>query len=309
MAGRLAQDLLAQRPLKERVLATTRLTPVGTAQFGIAVGLAAIFMDAAVAHGLFWENDPYWTYWVTKTFLITTVFTLGTAFIGVGIWQGLVLTFVHTLVLEIYYQWMAPIGLPQETQWLSFYDLWQVGFLVHYLTILSGYLLALWIWRRVPRTRPLAETDTRSVAFLALAGALVIVVVDAILTQTILMGHWPGLTFYVQRLLIAFVLLFVWASYVGFARSGWIVASLILSLAWTTYHMYLSPSGSPSELPLMTGLPPLTEVRFMGYEDLWLRNFPGAIVSGLIGLFLVARVLRSPIDDLAREVPRARERT
>jgi hypothetical protein len=26
------------------------------------VGLSAIFVDAAIAHGLLWENDPYWTY-------------------------------------------------------------------------------------------------------------------------------------------------------------------------------------------------------------------------------------------------------
>src|SRR5918995_2173399 len=75
--------------------------------FGAWVGIFAIFIDAAIAHGLFWENDPYWTYWVTKTFLITTVFTLGTAIFGIGLWQGLVLTAVHTLILEVYYQWFA----------------------------------------------------------------------------------------------------------------------------------------------------------------------------------------------------------
>ena len=45
-----------------------------TAKFGILTGLAAIFIDATIAHGLFWENDPYWTYWITKSFLIATVF-------------------------------------------------------------------------------------------------------------------------------------------------------------------------------------------------------------------------------------------
>src|SRR5205814_1851264 len=27
----------------------------------------------ALGHALSWENDPYWTYWITKTFLIATV--------------------------------------------------------------------------------------------------------------------------------------------------------------------------------------------------------------------------------------------
>ncbi|HKY51125.1 MAG TPA: hypothetical protein VJP45_07700 [Candidatus Limnocylindria bacterium] len=295
--------------MRERLLLTTRLTPVGTAQFGIAVGLAAIFMDAAIAHGLFWENDPYWTYWVTKTFLITTVFTVGTVFLGIGIWQGLALTLVHTLVLEIYYQWFSPIGLPQEPQWLSFKDLWQVGFLAHYLVILAGYFIALWAWRRIPRARPLAETDTRAVALLALGGAVVVVILDAILTQAILMGSFPGLTFFVQRLLIAVVFLFIWASFIGFSGVGWIAAALLLALVWTTYQMYLGTAGSPSEAPWITGLPPLQPTRFMDYEDLWLRNLPGDLIAALVGLFLVTRVMRSPIDDAAERIPVVEERT
>ncbi len=290
------------------MLTTTRLSPVGTAQFGLAVGLAAIFVDASIAHGLFWENDPYWTYWVTKTFLITTVFTLGTVFLGIGIWQGLVLTAVHTLVLEVYYQWFSPIGLPQEPQWLSFKDLWQVGVLAHYLAILGGYFLALWAWRRVPRTRALTELDTRAVALLALGGAVAVIVIDAILTHAILMGRVPGVTFFLQRLLIAVVFLFFWSSFVGFGRAGWIAASFLLALIWTTYNMYLGPWLSPSEAPWITGLPSLEVTRYMDYEDLWLRSFPGAFVSSLIGLFAVARILRSPIDDLAAGIPVVRGR-
>ena len=49
------------------------------AKFTGAVALLAILADAAIGHALLWENDPYWTYWVTKTFLIATVFALGTA--------------------------------------------------------------------------------------------------------------------------------------------------------------------------------------------------------------------------------------
>ncbi|MDP9389623.1 MAG: hypothetical protein M3Q48_17335 [Actinomycetota bacterium] len=43
------------------------------AKFTGAVALLAILSDAAVGHALLWENDPYWTYWITKTFLIATV--------------------------------------------------------------------------------------------------------------------------------------------------------------------------------------------------------------------------------------------
>jgi hypothetical protein len=53
------------------------LVPKEVAKFAVLVGLGGIYFDAAIAHGLFWENDPYWTYWITTSFLITTVFCSG----------------------------------------------------------------------------------------------------------------------------------------------------------------------------------------------------------------------------------------
>ena len=76
-----------------------RLSIRGTAKFGVLTALCAIFIDAVIAHGLFWENDPYWTYWITKSFLIATVFIIGTAFLGIGLVQGLLITVVHTAIL------------------------------------------------------------------------------------------------------------------------------------------------------------------------------------------------------------------
>src|SRR5688572_13656056 len=98
---------------------TDRLSIRGTAKFGLLTALCASFIDVVIAYGLFWENDPYWTYWVTRSFLIATVFIIGPAFLGIGTVQGLVITAVHTAILEIYYEWLAPVGLPQEPQWLD----------------------------------------------------------------------------------------------------------------------------------------------------------------------------------------------
>jgi hypothetical protein len=64
------------------------LTGHQVAKFGVMVGFVGIFFDASLAHGLFWENDPYWTYWITKTFLITSLFSLTTAVFGIGLAQG-----------------------------------------------------------------------------------------------------------------------------------------------------------------------------------------------------------------------------
>ena len=120
------------------------------AKFAAGVALLAIFWDAAVGHGLAWENDPYWTYWVTKTFLIFTVFALGTAWLGIGIGRGAVITAVHTVVLTIYYWTFSPIGLPSSPDWLDLEHTWLTGLPIHFGVIYLGYLSTLWLWRRRP---------------------------------------------------------------------------------------------------------------------------------------------------------------
>src|SRR5918997_5699296 len=118
------------------------------ARFTALVALLAILSDAAVGHALLWENDPYWTYWITKTFLIATVFGLGTAWLGMGVGRGAVITAVHTLVLTIYYWTLSPIGLPSHATWLDLEHTWVTGLPVHFAVIYLGYLTALWLWRQ-----------------------------------------------------------------------------------------------------------------------------------------------------------------
>lgn len=57
-------------------------------KFTALASLFAIFADAAIAHAMLWGNDPYWTYWVTDTLLMATVFGLGTAWVGIGAGRG-----------------------------------------------------------------------------------------------------------------------------------------------------------------------------------------------------------------------------
>src|SRR5919199_782551 len=122
-----------------------------SAKFTGTVALLAIFADATLAHGLAWENDPYWTYWVTKTFLIATIFGLGTAWLGIGAGRGALITAVHTLVLTIYYWSLSPVGLPSSPEWLDLEHTWITGVPIHFAVIYLGYLTALWIWRRRDR--------------------------------------------------------------------------------------------------------------------------------------------------------------
>ncbi|HEU5286209.1 MAG TPA: hypothetical protein VFU20_06845 [Sphingomicrobium sp.] len=276
-----------------------RLSIRGTAKFGLLTGLCAIFIDAAIAHGLFWENDPYWTYWITKSFLIATVFIIGTAFLGIGLVQGFLITAVHTAILEIYYEWLAPIGLPQEPQWLDDNHLWVTGVPVHYLAILIGYLMALWIWRRADPVREGgsarsadsagARATPAALAVSALVATAVILVLSGVITHAILLGEFPGITYFVQHLLIGFVFLYLWSAYVGAGERGWIVGALMLSLVWTTYGIYLGPVGLPEK------------VQYLTHHQHWSRVFPGDFLAALIGLFIAIRLLPS----LSARVPAA----
>lgn len=245
--------------------------------FGTLVGISAIFFDAAIAHGLWWENDPYWTYWITKTFLIVAVYILATAGLGIGIWQGALASLIHTIILEVYYDFLAPIGLPQAYWWLEFKDLWGSGFITHYLVIFAGYLLALWIYLRM-RTRAdivqKSQVDRYSILSVLML-AIIILLLDGLITQGFIINSFPGITFYVQRLIITFVFLSLWGAYIGFDNAGRVMAALMLSLLWTAYSMYLGPLGLPYK-----------PAYFMEYTELWLKSFPGGLVSALIGLWL-----------------------
>lgn len=262
----------------------TQLSARDTAKFAVLVGLCAIFVDAAIAHGLFWENDPYWTYWITKSFLITTVFAVGTAFLGTGIVQGLIITAVHTAILEIYYEWLSPIGLPQEPEWLDDNHLWITGVPAHYLAILAGYLMALWIWRRATAAEMAPANDrpqagAATVVVSSLITTLLVLVLSGVITHALLLGEFPGVTYFVQHLLVGFVFVLLWSTYVGMEKAGWIVGALMLGLVWTSYGLYLGPTGLPQE------------VHYLGYQQLWMRAFPGDFVAALIGFFVPGRVV------------------
>jgi hypothetical protein len=255
------------------------MPPRDLVKFGLLIALAAIFIDAAVAHGLFWDNDPYWTYWITKTFLIATVFIVGTGLIGAGLVQGAVITAAHTLILEIYYQWLAPVGLPQEPEWLDFNHLWITGVPVHYLAIFAGYLMALWLWRlNRPAEAERASAETRGLAAYAVGVGVLIVALDGVITQGVLLRDFPGLTFFVQHILIGVVFVAVWGAYTPKTVASAIVGALMLALVWTAYGMYLGPRGLPNSVPV-----------YSGYGDLWLRSFPGHFVAVVLGLLLAHR--------------------
>ncbi len=265
-------------------------TPLSAAQvikFSILVGITSIFIDAIIAHGIFWDNDPYWTYWITKSFLITAVFSIGTAFMGIGFIPAFMITFMHTIILEIYYTWFAPVGLPQEPEWLDFNHVWVTGFPVHYLAILTGYFISLWLWQRnhlcmQEHKKKWHTIDARYIAFFALVATVFTLVCEGIITQAILLHSFPGITFFIQHALISIVFLFIWSVYGGLDRIGWLIGSLFLSLTWTAYNMYLGPRGLP-----------FTEPVYLNYFKLWYFSFPGDFGAAVLGIGLAKKYTHS----------------
>lgn len=256
-----------------------RPTANSAIKYGILTAILAMFLDAAVGHGLFWKNDSYWTYWITDTLLIITIITIGSTIVGIGVWQGFLLIAFQTLTLEIYYQFLSPVALPQEPYWLSHYEIWTTGLPVHYLVYLAGYLLALWIWRRKERMKHLiASIPAWKISIYSLITAMLILILDGIITQAFLLGGYPGFTFLLQRLIITFVFLMVWNCYVGLDLKGIISATVLLSLQWIAYTMYLGPVGLPTNYPV-----------YLSYQELWLLSFPGALLSVLAGLLIMKR--------------------
>jgi hypothetical protein len=269
---------------------TSRLDPGALVKFTAVVALFAILADAALGHALAWENDPYWTYWITKTFLIATVFGLGTAWLGIGLERGAVITAVHTLVLTVYYWTLSPIGLPSHPSWLDLEHTWLTGVPIHFGVIYLGYVVALWLWRRRQRivvlTEPVGSVaiDARD----ALAVGIGIVVVAGI-AESLVITEFVGVTWFVVRLLIAVPFILAWWATAGRDRAAAVGGGLTLALIFATYGHFLGPVGLPStNLRLIGQDPPPAIVHWLTYRQEFLAVLPVTIAIAVIGLLIVS---------------------
>ena len=269
------------------------------AKFSGMVALLAILSDAAVGHAVLWENDPYWTYWITKTFLIATVFGLGTAWLGAGIARGAVITAVHTLVLTVYYWSLSPIGLPSQPEWLDLQHTWSTGLPVHFGVIYLGYLAALWLWRRRPVVaEAAASTDSSGVAADAARalGAGVAIVLVGGLIESVAIGEFPGFTWFLVRVLITVPFVLTWWAAAGRDRASAVGGSILLALILGTYGHFLGPVGLPdTDLRLLAADPPPATVRWLNYREEWLVGFPITLGVALVFLVTASRQRRAAV--------------
>jgi hypothetical protein len=263
-----------------------RLSLEELAKFTALVALLAILSDAAVGHALTWENDPYWTYWITKTFLIATVFGVGTAWIGTGMARGAVITAAHTLVLTVYYWSLSPIGLPSQPEWLDLEHTWISGLPIHFGVIYLGYLAALWIRSRRQRLAPNVSTARAATEAVILGIGLVVV---AGVIAALIWGEFQGFTWYLVRLLITVPFILGWWGLVGRDRAAAIGAGITLSAIWGTYGHFLGPVGLPdSSLRIIAADPPSATVHWLSYRDEWVTGLGVALAVTTVGFLLAS---------------------
>lgn len=263
----------------------------------------AIFLDAAIAHAMFWGNDPYWTYWVTDPLLMATVFGLGTMMFGIGVGRGALITFVHVLLLTTYYWSLSPIGLPSHPEWLDLERTWVTGLPVHLAVYYMGYLGALWLWRR-RKTMGLTASALHSLAGIGVVAVVVsaVIVILAGLTQTLLFQEFPGITWFVMRIAVATPFVLAWWLLAGTGPRSAIAGGILLALLLITYSHYLGPVGLPSDpARLLAADPPPADVRWLSYREAFMAMLPlTAIIAGIALWFAGARLDDDPETPLQR---------
>lgn len=277
------------------------LTPLEVASFTALAALLAIGADAAIGHAMMWGNDPFWSYWVTDTLLIVTVFALGTAWSGVGAGRGAVLTAVHITLLTGYYWSLAPIGLPGQPEWLDLQRTWVTGLPIHFAVYYLGYLVALWLWRR--REDPNLHRPSR-VGRLAGAAALasIAIVVATGLLQALLLGEFPGVTWFIMRTAVATPFTLAWWSLAGRDRAAAISGGVGLGLLLTAYTHFLAPVGLPNaSFRLLAENPPPAAVHWLTYRQEFLLLLPITILLSAAGYLVALRPPRSQHPNSRRQ--------
>lgn len=222
-----------------------------------------------------------------------TVFGFGTALFGAGAGRGAILTAVHILLLTTYYWTLSPIGLPSHGEWLDPERTWITGLPVYFAVYFLGYLTALWIWYR-RQNRSVEKHEPRPAkrfAVSALITAAAIVVVLG-LAQTVMMGEFPGVTWFIVRLAISFPFILAWRTVTYRGQSFYLPGGVCLALLLAAYSHYLAPIGLPNpSLRVIAENPPPIGVHWLSYRDEFLILLPVTMASTIIGFLLLNRFL------------------
>ncbi|WOH53263.1 hypothetical protein [Bradyrhizobium sp. sBnM-33] len=287
--------------VKNQTMVLGAISVSDVVKFTALASLLAIFMDAAIAHAMLWGNDPYWTYWLTDTLLMATVFGLGTAWLGIGLVRGAALTTVHMVLLTTFYWSISPVGLPSHPEWLDLEHTWITGLPAHFAVYYLGYVVALWLWQRrasverIQRGRPFSS-PARLTTMALVVSVGVVIVVGAL--QTLVLHDFPGVAWFVVRVAIAFPFTLSWWVIAGTDRTAAIGGGIMTGLLLTTYSHFLGPNGLPNQsFRLLAENPPPAVVHWLSYRQEFLVILPITVIVAVAGYLIATSSSRSQLGE------------
>ncbi len=198
------------------------------------------------------------------------------------------ITAVHTLVLTVYYWTFSPIGLPSSPDWLDFEHTWFTGLPIHFGVIYLGYLATLWLWRR--RAVVVDRPPGREALVALVAGVAVVVIAGGV--SSLVLYDWPGMTYYLVRLLITVPFLLLWFALAGRDWLAAMAGAVTLAFIWATYGEYLGPVGLPeTPLRILDQEPPPATSGWLDYRETWLISLPVYLIAMTVVLLGAAALL------------------
>ncbi|RWL12857.1 MAG: hypothetical protein EOR57_33775 [Mesorhizobium sp.] len=203
------------------------------------------------------------------------------------------ITAVHMLLLTTYYWSFSPIGLPGHPEWLDLEHTWLTGLPVHFAVYYLGYVLAFWLWQRRFSTGQL-PTDRAfylpaRLATMALAVSVGVVIIVGAL-QTFLFQDFPGITWFVVRIAVAFPFTLVWWVMAGTDRTAAVGGGIMMGFLLTTYTHFLGPNGLPNPpIRLLAENPPPAVVHWLSYRQEFLVLLPVTVVVAMAGYLIASR--------------------
>lgn len=107
---------------------------------------------------------------------------------------------------------------------------------------------------------------------------------------SVALGEFPGVTWFVVRVLLTVSFLLVWWGFVGFDVEAGVVGGIVLAFGWAVYSQFVGPIGLPdTPLRILDPAPPPAVVRWLDYRELWLISLPIYLVVMTIALPLAGR--------------------
>jgi len=184
-------------------------------------------------------------------------------------------------LLTIYYWSLSPIGLPSQPEWLDLEHTWITGLPVHFAVYYLGYVIALWLWHH--RSRDVEPESSTAHQATVGVGVAVAVVILAGLLQALVLGEFPGATWFVMRIAVASAFTLAWWSMAGRDRAAAVAGGIMLGFVLVAYGHFLAPVGLPnSEFRLLAENPPPAQVHWLSYRQEFLVMLPMTILLAVI---------------------------